>query len=131
MFTGYRAPHRGVRRHDGASGEVKALDTTSPHLRRRASGALSSPVPSVQKGPRSHRVLAPAGGGLQRLHRDPSPARPPRTALPERTRPNGSSILEVPRFSKLQFSFMKLNFQHRRGGGETDGNINRYLRGVI
>src|SRR6266576_3427745 len=99
MFTGYRAPHRGVQRHDGASGELKALDTTSPHLRRRASGALSSPVPSVQKAPRSHRVLAPAGGVLQRLHRDLSPARPRRTALLERTRLNGSSVLEVLRFS--------------------------------
>src|SRR6266702_4684079 len=99
MFTGYRAPHRGAPRHDDVSGEVKVLDTTSPHLRRRASGALSSPVPSVQKGPRSHRVLAPAGGVLQQLHRDPSPARPRRTALAERTRSNGSSVLEVPRFS--------------------------------
>src|SRR6266566_8953737 len=32
MFTGYHAPHRGVQRHDVASGEVKVLDTSSTHL---------------------------------------------------------------------------------------------------
>src|SRR5437879_13386924 len=101
MFTGYHAPHRGVQRHDVASGEVKVLDTTSTHLGRRASAAPSSPVPSPRKGHRFHRVLALAGGVLQRLHRDPSPARPRRTALPEHTRSNGSSVLEVPRFSQL------------------------------
>jgi hypothetical protein len=71
------------------------VSDSTPHLSRHRASAAPPRHCHQAKGRRADPSVAPAGRVLQPLPRDPSPACPRRTGLPERTRANGSSVPEA------------------------------------